>query len=126
MKNMLREFKEFISQGDIVTIAVGLVLALTFKSVIDTLLAAVIYPIIAAIFGKPDLSAIGFDIGDSRISIGLVFNALIDLFVIGFVLFLILKAWYKIKARTTAPAGPAADTEVDVLIQIRDELRAGR
>jgi large conductance mechanosensitive channel len=125
MKNMLNEFKDFLSRGDIVTIAVGLVLALTFKSVIDTLLAAVIYPIIAAIFGKPDMSAIGFDIGDSRISIGLVFNALIDLVVIGFVLFLILKAWDKMKSRRAVPAGSAA-TEVEVLIQIRDELRAGR
>lgn len=121
MKNMLREFKEFLSRGDIVTIAVGLVLALTFKSVIDTLLEAVIYPIIAAIFGKPDMRLIGFDIGDSRISIGLVFNALIDLVVIGFVLFLILKAWEKTRSRKAA-----ADTEVDLLTQIRDELRAGR
>ena len=121
MKNMLKEFKEFLSQGDIVIIAVGLVLALTFKSVIDTLLAAVIYPIIAAIFGKPDLSAVGFDVGDSRISIGLVLNALIELIIIGFVLFLILKAWEKVR-----PRKPAADTEVDLLTQIRDELRAGR
>lgn len=126
MKNMLKEFKEFLSQGDIIMIVVGLVLALTFKAVIDTLLSAVIYPIIAAIFGKPDMSFIGFDIGDSRISIGLVFNAIIQLVVIGFVLFLILKAWEKMKARTAAPAGPAAATEVELLTQIRDELRAGR
>ena len=125
MKNMLKEFKEFLSQGDIVTIAVGLVLALTFKSVIDTLLEAVIYPIIAAIFGKHDLSAIGFDIGDSRISIGLVLNALIDLVVIGFILFLILKAWERVKPRKPAAAESTA-TELELLTQIRDELRAGR
>lgn len=126
MKSMLKEFKEFLSQGDIITIAVGLVLALTFKSVIDTFLVAVIHPIIAAIFSKPSLSSIGFDIGDSRISIGLVFDAIIELVIIGFVLFLILKAWEKMKARSAAPAGPAAATEVEVLIQIRDELRSGR
>jgi large conductance mechanosensitive channel len=121
MKNMLKEFKEFLSQGDIVIIAVGLVLALTFKSVIDTFLAAVVHPLIAAIFSKPSLSSIGFDIGDSRISIGLVFDAIIELIVIGFVLFLILKAWEKVR-----PRKPAADTEIDLLTQIRDELRAGR
>ncbi|MEP6660432.1 MAG: large conductance mechanosensitive channel protein MscL [Acidimicrobiales bacterium] len=130
MKNMLKEFKEFLSQGDIVVIAVGLVMALTFKSVIDALLEGVIHPIIAAIFGKPNLSQIGFDIGDSRISIGLVLNALIELVVVAFVLFLILKAWEKMKARSAAPSGPAAATaaatEVEILTQIRDELRAGR
>ena len=125
MKNMLREFKEFLFQGDIVTIAVGLVMALTFKSVIDAVLQGVIHPIIAAIFGKPSLGSIGFDIGKSRVSIGLVFDAIIELVIIGFVLFLILKAWNKMKARMGAPAGSAA-TEVEVLIQIRDELRAGR
>lgn len=126
MKNMLKEFKEFLSQGDIVTIAVGLVMALTFKSVIDALLTGVIHPIIAAIFGKPSLGSIGFDIGKSRISIGLVIDALIELVIVGFILFLILKAWEKMKARKAAPAGPAAATEVELLVQIRDELRAGR
>ena len=130
MKKMLKEFKEFLSQGDIVVIAVGLVLALTFKHVIDVMLQAVIYPIIAAIFGKPDMSQIGFDIGDSRISIGLVFNAIFELIIVGFVLFLILKAWEKMKARSAAPSGPAAATaaatEVELLTQIRDELRGGR
>ena len=53
MKNMLEEFKEFINKGDIVTIAVGLVLALYFKTIVDAFIDGVIKPIIAAIFGEP-------------------------------------------------------------------------
>src|SRR5262249_20723462 len=67
MKNMLAEFKAFISKGDIVMIAVGLVMALYFKAIIDNIIEGVINPIIAAIFGKANYQDIGFDIGDARI-----------------------------------------------------------
>ena len=52
MKKMLDEFKEFISKGDVVTIAVGLILALYFAKIVEALLNGVINPIIAAIFGE--------------------------------------------------------------------------
>jgi large conductance mechanosensitive channel len=121
MKKMLDEFKAFINQGDVVTIAVGLVLALYFKTIIDKVLEGVITPIIAAIFGKADYTSIGFDIGDARISIGLVIGAIIDFIAVAFVLFLIVKAYNKMKPpKEEAPAGP---TEVELLTEIRDSLR---
>jgi large conductance mechanosensitive channel len=121
MKKMLDEFKAFINQGDVVTIAVGLVLALYFKTIIDKILEGIITPIIAAIFGKADYTSIGFDIGDARISIGLVIGAIIDFIAVAFVLFLIIKAYNKMKpAKDEAPAGP---TEVELLTEIRDSLR---
>jgi large conductance mechanosensitive channel len=122
MKNMLKEFKEFLSQGDIVMIAVGLVMALAFKTIIDNFIDGVINPIIAAIFGEPDMNNIGFAIGDARLKIGMVFNAIIYFVVVGFVLYLILKAWERMKPRKPE----AAPSELDVLVQIRDELRSGR
>ena len=53
-KNIWEEFKEFLNKGDFLTIAVGLVIALYFQQIINALLVGVIYPIIAAIFGKRD------------------------------------------------------------------------
>lgn len=121
MKNMLKEFKEFIATGDLVTTAVGLVMALYVKTVIDKFMEGVVNPIIGAIFGKPDLSAIGFNLGDARVSIGLVISAIIDLIVVGFVLFLVLKAYNNFKKKQ--PAAPAGPSEVDLLTEIRDSLR---
>ena len=73
MKKIWEEFKDFLNQGDFVTIAVGLIIALYFQQIVDAhLRSACCFPIIAAIFGKPDFQHIGFDIGDARISIGLV------------------------------------------------------
>jgi len=121
MKNMVAEFKAFISKGDIVMIAVALVMALYFKSIVDAIIDGVITPIIAAIFGKANYESIGFDIGDARISIGLVIGAIIDFLAVALVLFFIVKAYNHWKRQEDETAGP---TEVDLLTDIRDELRA--
>ena len=121
MKNMLEEFKAFINKGDVVTIAVGLVLALYFKAIVDQIIAGVITPILAAIFGEQDYASIGFDLGDSFISIGLVLGAVIDFIVVAFILFLIVKAYNSWKAE--APEEEAGPTEVELLTEIRDSLR---
>jgi large conductance mechanosensitive channel len=120
MKKMLAEFKEFISKGDIVMIAVGLIMALYFAKIVDALLVGVINPIIAAIFGKSNFQQIGFDIGDARISIGLVIDAAISFVVVAFVLYLIVKAYNKLKSG----GDDAAPTQVELLTEIRDQLRA--
>ena len=121
MKKMIDEFKAFINQGDVVMIAVGLVMALAFKDIVDKLIAGVITPIIAAIFGKADYSSIGFDLGDSRISIGLVIGAIIDFICIAFILFLVVKAYNRWKGvEDETDPGP---TEIDLLTDIRDQLR---
>ena len=120
MKNMLDEFKEFIDKGNVVTIAVGLILALYFQKIVEALLDGVINPIIAAIFGKSNFQDIGFDIGDARISIGLVIDAAISFVAVAFILFLIIKAYNKWKG-PTEPGGP---TEIELLTEIRDALRS--
>ena len=120
MKNFLREFKDFINKGDVVTIAVGLIMALYFTKIVDAVLNGVINPIIAAIFGQPSFVDIGFDLGDARISIGLVIDAVISFVVVAFFLFLIVRAYNRMKRPTPA------ETEISLLTQIRDELRADR
>lgn len=125
MKKYIDEFKEFISQGDLVLIAVGLVMALYVSKIINALLDGVIRPIIAAIFGKSSFETIGFDIGNARISIGLVIGAVIDFVAVAVVLFLILRAYNNMKSRAAAnqPPPPAGPTEVELLTEIRDSLR---
>jgi len=117
---VLKEFKDFIDKGDIVTIAVGLILALTFKAIIDAFVAGVIEPIISAIVGEGSFSTIGFEIGDAFLSIGLVIQAIVNFVIVAFILFLIVKAYNKMKAEDEAAAGP---TEVELLTEIRDALK---
>lgn len=121
MQNMIKEFKDFINKGDVVTIAVGLIMALYFKEIVQALLDGVIMPIIAAIFGEPNYQNIGFDLGDAFISIGLVINAVIIFVAVAFILFLLVKGYNKWKAdEEEEESGPS---EVDLLTEIRDALK---
>jgi large conductance mechanosensitive channel len=120
MKEMLDEFKAFINKGNVVIIAVGFIMALYFTKIVNAVLDGVINPIIAAIFGKTSFQEIGFDIGDARISIGLVIDAAISFIVVSFILFLIVKAYNK----WTGPKEPGGPTEIELLTEIRDALRS--
>jgi large conductance mechanosensitive channel len=117
----MEEFKDFINKGDVVVIAVGLVMALYFKAIIDALLNGVINPIIAAIFGKANIVDIGFTVNGVKFSIGEVITAVINFIVVAVILFLIIRA-YNFKARAPE-APPEPSPEVTVLKEIRDELR---
>ena len=115
---MMKEFKDFVNKGNVLMIAVGLIMALYFAKIVDAFLNGVVNPIIAAIFGESNFADIGFDIGDARISIGLVIDAIISFVVVAFVLFLIVKAWNRWR-RDDPAAGP---TDNELLTQIRDLL----
>lgn len=119
---MLQEFRDFIMKGNILEIAIGLVMALYFQVIISAVLDGMIYPVIAAIFGEPNFQNIGFDIGDSgaRIRIGLVINAVISFLIVAFVLFLIMRTAANMKKADEADAGPSDN---DLLTEIRDSLR---
>lgn len=127
---MLKEFKEFINKGNVVTIAVGLVMALYFQKIVDAVLDGVINPLIAALFGATNFRDIGFNIGDpppagegaggssKDVSIGLIIDAAISFLAVAFFLFLVVKAYNRWK-KDDPEAGP---DEVELLTQIRDLL----
>ena len=122
MKNFLNEYKEFINKGDVIVVAVGLVMALYFKAIVDQLIAAVITPIIALIFGEASLDEVGFTISDTFFPIGLVFSAIIDFLAVALILFFVVKAYNRFKGPTLEEE--VAVTEIDLLTEIRDQLRS--
>ena len=127
MKNFLKEFKDFIATGNIVELAVAFILGLAIKAVIDAFIQGVANPVIGAILGKPNLdNFLTFTVrkgtkNESTISIGLVLTQIISLIIVGLVLFMCLKAYNKI--RKPVEAAPPGPNEIDLLTQIRDELR---
>ena len=127
MKNFLKEFKDFIATGNIVELAVAFILGLAIKAVIDAFIQGVANPLIGAIVGKPNLDHfLTFTVrkgtkNQSTISFGLVLTQIISLIIVGLVLFMCLKAYNKI--RRPVEAAPPGPNEIDLLTQIRDELR---
>ena len=116
---MLKEFKEFVSKGNLVELAVAVVLGLAFAAVVNSFVADVVTPLIAAVFGQPDFSAITIPVGESEILIGNFLNALISFVIVAFVLFLVVKAYNRAFPQKEAAAGP---TEIQLLTEIRDAL----
>jgi large conductance mechanosensitive channel len=84
---MLREFKDFLLKGNLIEVAVALVLALALTAVVTSLVEDLFTPLIAALFGQPDFSGLTFEINDSVFRYGEVLNALIAFVAIGAVLF---------------------------------------
>ena len=87
---MLKEFKEFLLRGNLIEIAVGLVLALAFTAVVTSLVEDLITPLIAAIFGQPDFGGLTFTINDSTFRYGEFLNALLAFVLIAAVLFFVV------------------------------------
>lgn len=87
---MLKEFKEFILRGNLIEVAVALVLALAFTAVVTSLVENLITPLIAAIFGQPDFSGLTFTINESTFRYGEFLNALLAFVLIAAVLFFLV------------------------------------
>jgi len=124
---MLKGFKEFILRGNVVDLAVAVVIGAAFVAVVKAFTDGIITPLIAAIFGKPNLDSVGtFTINGADFSIGLVLTALVVFVITAAVIyFLVVLPMNKVKeAQERKAGGPAEaeESELDVLKQIRDQL----
>jgi large conductance mechanosensitive channel len=119
---MLREFREFIDRGNLVDIAVGFVLGVAFATVVSSLTDRVVSPLIGLIFNVDGLENL-WTFANGEGSVGAFLAAVINFLIIAFVIFLVVRAYNRLK-RVEAPAEPAGPTE-DVLLlrEIRDALR---
>lgn len=117
---MLKEFRDFIIKGNALDLAIGVILAIAFGAVVVAFTEGVLMALVAAIVGKPDFNALAFDVNGTPIQYGRVLTALLNLILVGGVLFLVVKAVNRMRA----PAKTAPETDHELLAQIRDELRS--
>jgi large conductance mechanosensitive channel len=125
---MVKGFREFILRGNVVDLAVGIVIGGAFAKIVDALIKGFITPVIAAIFGKPSLDDVGtFTINNAQFSIGIILTAIINfVLVAAAIYFFVVIPVNKLRSRFEKPieeqlAGP---TEVELLAEIRDALQA--
>lgn len=121
---MVKEFREFLLRGNVVDLAVAVVIGAAFSAVVNSLVADIITPLLG-LLGIPDFSTWVVKVGDAELKPGLFLNALISFVVVAAaIFFFVVKPMnaamkrFK-KEEEAAPAGP---TEVELLTQIRDEL----
>lgn len=126
MKKFFNEFKEFISKGDVVSMAVGLMVGSAFTAIITALNANILTPILGIIIGGIDFTDIVLTVGSANIEIGLFIQAVINFFITAFVLFLVVKFFNGFKKKEEAPEAPApapVPEDIQLLTEIRDLLK---
>ncbi len=131
---MLTEFKEFINRGNVIDLAVAVVMGAAFAPVISAIVDAVLMPLIGMVFGQPNFDAIGqfgCDVrGACAGSVGVVITALVNFLFVALALFVVVKAYNRMARKNpeqdTDPEPDADPDEVVLLREIRDALTSGR
>jgi large conductance mechanosensitive channel len=137
---MLKEFREFAMRGNVVDMAVGIIIGAAIGKIVSSLVADVIMPPIGLLMGNMDFSQLYLNLsgteyaslaaaqeaGAATINYGLFINAILDFVIVAFVIFMVIRGMNKLKRKAEeAPAEePKASIEVQLLTEIRDSLRA--
>jgi len=123
---MIKEFRDFLLRGNVVDLAVAVVIGAAFAALVNSLVADVLTPIIGAIVGKPDFSNLNFTVNGSEFNYGNFLNALIAfLSVAAAVFFFVIKPMNTLNRLRGASSEEVAN-EIELLTEIRDELRSQR
>ena len=126
---MIKEFKEFISKGNVMDMAVGIIIGGAFTAIVTALVDSILMPIIGAISGGKSVADMSIMVGNAAIGYGAFIQAIIDFLLIAWVLFMIIKALNKAKAAVVkeeeAPEEPEpTPADIELLTEIRDLLKA--
>jgi large conductance mechanosensitive channel len=129
MKGFIDEFKAFAIKGNVVDLAVAVVIGTAFGKIVSSLVANIIMPTIGIILGGIDFSTMSFTVRDSVITYGVFIQSIIDFFIVALVIFLVIKAINHVetltKKREEKQEEKPAEVPEDIklLREIRDELR---
>ena len=119
---MIREFRDFIMRGNVLDLAVGVIVGGAFTSVVTSLTKNLINPIISMFAGKTDLSGLYFTLFNAKFKYGNFLNDVINFLIVAFVVFLLVKAVNRIMPAKKSDV-PTVSKEELLLTQIRDLLQ---
>ena len=126
----IKEFKEFALKGNVMDMAVGVIIGGAFGKIVSSLVDDILMPIVGMITGNIDFTSLAFQIGDGEeaavLKYGNFIQNTVDFIIVAFCIFLMLKAINKMnrkKAEPEAPAAPAGPTQEELLAEIRDLLK---
>ena len=124
-KGFIAEFKAFIARGNVLDMAVGIIIGSAFTAIVTSLVNDIIMPIVGVIIGGIDLGGETVTVGSAAINYGVFIQAIINFLLIALTVFIIIKALSKAKrkqAEEPVEEEPAPTPEVELLTEIRDLL----
>lgn len=119
----VKEFRDFINRGNVIELAVGIVIGAAFTAIVSSLVEDLITPLLGVLMGGIDFSGLSVQVGNAVFAYGNFIQAVINFLIIAFAVFLLVRAVNMIY-RKEPPAPPAPPEEVKLLAEIRDTLKA--
>ena len=122
---MMKEFKEFAMKGNVMDLAVGVIIGAAFGKIVSSLVDNVLMPIVGILLQGVNFASLSVKVGEAEIKYGSFIGAIIDFIVIAMVLFMVIKTLNNMKRKeVAAPAAPPAPTmDQKLLSEIRDLLK---
>ncbi len=132
MKSFIEEFKAFAMKGNVIDLAVAVIIGAAFGKIVSSLVADVVTPLIGLLMGGVDFSGLSYNVGNAQVTYGVFIQSVIDFLIVALVIFLAVKAMSKAKASFDKKAEEEAaakkvaepSEEVKLLREIRDSLQA--
>jgi len=125
--SFIQEFKEFAMKGNVMDMAVGVIIGGAFGKIVSSLVDNVLMPIIGILTGGLDFTALSAKVGEATVNYGLFIQNVIDFIIIAFCIFLMIKAMNRLTRKKAEPEAPAAapepTAEEKLLSEIRDLLK---
>jgi large conductance mechanosensitive channel len=132
VKQLLKDFREFALKGNVIDLAVAVVIGVAFNAVVTSLVNDVIMPFIAAIIGKPNFDDLTLVLGDTAIFYGRFLTAVVNFVIIAATLFVIIRSFEELQKRAIRRGEVTEDevkpdeVQIQLLTEIRDALTTRR
>ncbi|MES2749571.1 MAG: large-conductance mechanosensitive channel protein MscL [Patescibacteria group bacterium] len=125
MKDFIDEFKAFAMKGNVIDLAVAVVIGAAFGKIVASLVENIIMPTIGILMGGVDFTNWSLQVGEANITYGVFIQSIFDFTIIAFVIFMVMRAIsrFKKKEAVLPTVTPEPSDEVKLLIEIRDSLR---
>lgn len=125
MKNFVAEFKAFAMRGNVIDLAVAVVIGAAFGKIVSSLVENIVTPLIGVLLGGVDFSGLSVQIGESVIKYGVFLQSIFDFIIIALAIFMAIKALSKLKKTEEAQPEAPKPTPEDIMLlrEIRDSLR---
>ena len=120
----IKEFKEFAAQGNVMDMAVGVIIGGAFGKIVSSLVDDIIMPVVGVLTGGVDFTTLAAKVGDAEVKYGVFVQNIIDFLIIAFCIFCMVKAINKMKKKEEpAPEAPAGPTTEELLADIKEILK---
>ncbi len=127
MKKIIAEFKEFAMKGNMLDLAVGVIIGAAFKAIVDSIVNDILMPLVGALMGGYNFASLSIKVGKAQIMYGSLIQQIVNFFIVAVCLFALVKGINALKRKkeeeTPAPA-PEKPADVVLLEEIRDTLAA--